>query len=94
MLRQVWSQLEELRTQVVELRTEISELEATVAELAARVQRLGTIDVPWPISLLVLPAATVLAVLRQVQVLAGVAPSTPHSANCAATGSDRLAKPD
>lgn len=94
MLRQVWSQLEELRTQVVELRTEISELEATVAELAVRVQRLGSIDVPWPISLLVMPAATVLAVLRQVQVLAGIAPAASNCPNGAATASDRLTKQD
>lgn len=67
MLREVWAQLVELRAQIGELRTEISELEATVADLAARVERLGEVELPWPLSLLALPVAVLVAVLRRLE---------------------------
>ncbi|MFI5714208.1 hypothetical protein [Nocardia sp. NPDC051750] len=70
LLRELWGQLRALRTEVTELRVEISEMEATVADLAARVDDPDRIRLPWPVSLLLLPAALTLALLRQVDELA------------------------
>lgn len=66
LLRELWSQLRGLRSEVAELRVEISEMEATVADLAVRAEQSERVELPWPVSLLLLPAALTLALLRQV----------------------------
>ncbi|WP_416563645.1 hypothetical protein [Nocardia testacea] len=66
LLRELWAQVRGLRAEVSELRVEISEMEATVADLAARADRSERVELPWPVSLLLLPAALALALLRQV----------------------------
>ncbi|NUP29380.1 MAG: hypothetical protein HOQ44_22285 [Nocardia sp.] len=66
LLRELWSQMRGLRSEVAELRVEISEMEATVADLAARSEGSERVELPWPVSLLLLPAAFALALLRQV----------------------------
>lgn len=66
LLRELWAQVRGLRSEVAELRVEISEMEATVADLAAQVDRSERVELPWPVSLLLLPAALALALLRQV----------------------------
>ncbi|WP_328388396.1 hypothetical protein [Nocardia sp. NBC_00416] len=70
LLRELWAQVRGLRTEVAELRVEISEMEATVADLAVRVDQPERVELPWPVSLLLLPAALALAMLRQVGELA------------------------
>ncbi|MEU4316967.1 hypothetical protein [Nocardia sp. NPDC024068] len=69
-LRELWAQLRALRGEVAELRTEISEMEATVADLAAREEQAERIVLPWPVSLMLLPAALALALLRELNTLA------------------------
>ncbi|WP_058854584.1 hypothetical protein [Nocardia jinanensis] len=66
LLRELWAQMRGLRSEVAELRVEISEMEATVADLAARADQPERVELPWPVSLLLLPAALALALLRQV----------------------------
>lgn len=66
LLRELWSQMRGLRSEVAELRVEISEMEATVADLADRADQPERVELPWPVSLLLLPAALALALLRQV----------------------------
>ncbi len=70
LLRELWAQLHALRAEVSELRVEISEMEATVADLVARADDPGRVRLPWPVSLLLLPAALTLALVRQVDELA------------------------
>ncbi|MET8798334.1 hypothetical protein ABZV91_18125 [Nocardia sp. NPDC004568] len=66
LLRELGAQVRGLRSEVSELRVEISEMEATVADLATRADRPERVELPWPLSLLLLPAALALALLRQV----------------------------
>ncbi|MFQ6229900.1 hypothetical protein [Nocardia sp. NPDC002869] len=63
LLRELWAQVRGLRSEVSELRVEISEMEATLADLGDQQER---VELPWPVSLLLLPAALALALLRQV----------------------------
>ncbi|WP_459548052.1 hypothetical protein [Nocardia sp. X0981] len=70
LLRDLGTQVRGLRTEVAELRVEISEMEATVADLADRVDTPARVELPWPVSLLLLPAALTLALIRQVDELA------------------------
>lgn len=70
LLRDLGTQVRGLRTEVADLRVEISEMEATVADLAARVDAPDRVELPWPVSLLLLPAAFALALIRQVDELA------------------------
>ena len=96
LLQQLAARVNELRAEVAELRVETSELEATVAELAARPDR---IELPWPIPLLLLPAAAVLALVRQVQQLAqalaaeSAAPSREVATRAGDPGRHRLSAP-
>ncbi|MGW0180835.1 hypothetical protein [Nocardia sp. NPDC003345] len=69
-LRELWAQLRALRGEVAELRTEISEMEATVADLVTPADSPERIVLPWPVSLMLLPAALALALLRQLNLLA------------------------
>ncbi|MEU1984114.1 hypothetical protein [Nocardia sp. NPDC019395] len=69
LLRELWAQLSALRTEVSELRVEISEMEATVADLATRVDHPDRVRLPWPVTLMLLPAALTLALLRQLDEL-------------------------
>lgn len=66
LLRELWAQVRGLRSEVSELRVEISEMEATVADLVAGADRQERVELPWPVSLLLLPAALALALVRQV----------------------------
>ncbi|WP_157106211.1 hypothetical protein [Nocardia sienata] len=66
LLRELWAQVCGLRSEVSELRVEISEMEATLADFAAGADRPERVELPWPVSLLLLPAALALALLRQV----------------------------
>lgn len=70
LLRDLWAQVRGLRTEVAELRVEISEMESTVADLTLRVDAPDRVELPWPVSLLLLPAALALALIRQVDELA------------------------
>lgn len=66
LLRELWAHVRGLRSEVSELRVEISEMEATLADLADRASQEERVELPWPVSLLLLPAALALALLRQV----------------------------
>lgn len=70
LLRELWAQVRALRTEVSDLRVEISEMEATVADLVDGADETDRIQLPWPVSLLLLPAALTLALIRQVDELA------------------------
>lgn len=70
LLRELWAQVRALRTEVSDLRIEVSEMEATVADLVARADDPERVQLPWPVSLLLLPAALALALIRQVDELA------------------------
>ncbi|MBF6350442.1 hypothetical protein IU448_15665 [Nocardia flavorosea] len=70
LLRELWAQVRALRAEVSDLRVEISEMEATVADLVERADEPDRAQLPWPVSLLLLPAALTLALIRQVDELA------------------------
>ncbi|MFI2337774.1 hypothetical protein ACH474_30740 [Nocardia rhamnosiphila] len=72
LLRELWAQVRGLRSEVSELRVEISEMEATLADFADRADQQERVELPWPVSLLLLPAALALALLRQVGDIAQV----------------------
>lgn len=70
LLRELWTQVRALRAEVSDLRVEVSEMEATVADLVQRADEPDRTQLPWPVSLLLLPAALALALTRQVDELA------------------------
>ncbi|WP_280425383.1 hypothetical protein [Nocardia carnea] len=70
LLRELWAQVRALRAEVSDLRVEISEMEATVADLVDRADEPERMQLPWPVSLLLLPAALALALIRQLDELA------------------------
>ncbi len=70
LLRELWAQVRALRAEVSDLRVEISEMEATVADLVEGAGEPDRIQLSWPVSLLLLPAALTLALIRQVDELA------------------------